>query len=100
MAGDVVSKEVCNKEHERVNERLDHHERWLGEHEIKIDGLQKSDATNTNEIKNLCTSIESQNKKMGSLSNAIWGLVAGIFLTLLGFVFWYIQSLPRGGVTP
>jgi hypothetical protein len=30
MAGDVVSKELCDKEHDRVNVRLHHHERWLG----------------------------------------------------------------------
>jgi len=91
-----VTKETCAKDHLRVDERLNGHENWLKDHEKKIDVLEKSDATNTNEIKNLCTSIESQNKRIGSLTNAIWGLVTGIFFVLLGFVFWYIQSLPRG----
>jgi tetrahydromethanopterin S-methyltransferase subunit B len=94
---DNVTKEGCEMKHKRVDERLDHHEGWLKDHEKKIDVLEKSDATNTNEIKNLCGSIESQNKRIGSLTNAIWGLVTGIFFVLLGFVFWYIQSLPRGG---
>lgn len=90
---DVYNKEACDRRHEQVKEKLEHHDRWLGEHEKKIDTLERSDATNTNEIKNLCKSIESQNKKMGSLTNAIWGLVTGIFFVLVGFFVWYVQSL-------
>lgn len=86
MAGDAYVKlEVCEKEHTRVNERLDHHERWLGEHEKKIDTLEKSDATNTNEIKNLCNRI-------GSQTTAIWGLVSAILMVLVGFFIWYVQN--------
>lgn len=92
---DVFNKEACEIRHTRIGERLDHHDKWLGEHEKKLDDLEKSDATNTNEIKNLCKSIESQNKKMGNLTNAIWGLVTGIFFVLVGFLIWYVQSLPR-----
>lgn len=82
---DVYVKEVCTKQHDRVDERLEHHERWLGEHEKKIDTLEKSDATNTNEIKNLCMQIGSQTK-------AIWGLVSAILLVLIGFFVWYVQN--------
>jgi len=92
---DIFNREGCDRRHERVNDKLIHHEKWLGEHEKKIDNLEKSDATNTNEIKNLCKSIESQNKKMGNLTNAIWGLVTGIFFVLVGFFVWYIQNLQR-----
>lgn len=92
---DVFNKEACERRHERVKDKLDHHDKWLGEHEKKLDKLEHSDATNTNELKNVCKSIESQNKKMGNLTNAIWGLVIGIFFALIGFLFWYIQSLPR-----
>jgi tetrahydromethanopterin S-methyltransferase subunit B len=92
---DIFNKEACESRHIQIKEKLDHHDRWLGEHEKKIDDLEKSDATNTNEIKNLCKSIDNQNKKMGNLTNAIWGLVVGLFLAMVGFLFWYIQSLPR-----
>jgi tetrahydromethanopterin S-methyltransferase subunit B len=92
---DEFNKEVCERRHEQVKEKLEHHDKWLGEHEKKIDILEKSDATNTNEIKNLCKGIENQNVKIGNLTNAIWGLVAGLFLAMVGFLFWYIQSLPR-----
>jgi len=92
MAEAHVNSEICKKIHERVDERLRHHERWLGEHEKKIDNLERSDAINVTEIKNLCKSIDSQSKKLSSLTKAIWGLVSGIFMLLLGFVIWYIQQ--------
>jgi hypothetical protein len=86
MADDAyVKSDICKKEHERVDERLNHHERWLGEHEEKIDALTRSDAANTNEIKNLCNRI-------GSQTTAIWGLVASIFMVLVGFFIWYVQN--------
>lgn len=88
-----VKAEVCDKVHRRVDERLEHHERWLGEHERKIDMLEKSDATKTTEIKNLCDSIKDQSKRLGKLTTAIWGLVTGIFMVLLGFFVWYVQQL-------
>ena len=78
-------QDVCAEKHKRVDERLNHHERWLGEHEGKIDTLEKSDATNTNEIKNLCSRI-------GSQTTAIWGLVGSIFMVLVGFFVWYVQN--------
>jgi len=95
-----VTEKNCNERHRAVDKEIKRHDGWLKEHEVKIDDLMKSDATNTNEIKNLCKGIENQNKRMGNLTNAIWGLVASVGLLLAGFVVWYIQSLPRGGATP
>jgi len=69
-----------------AHNRLNEHEKRLDDMDVKIDYLQKSDATNTNEIKNLCSQIGSQTK-------AIWGLVSSIGLMLAGFLIWYIQSL-------
>lgn len=87
--------DVCKEKHKAIDTELTRHEKWLDTHEQTLSALKTSDATNTNEIKNLCTSIKNQNERMGSLTNAIWGLTSGIFLILVGFVFWYIQSLAR-----
>jgi hypothetical protein len=84
---------LCAEKHKRVDERLDMHDDTLQDHSGRIVVLEKNDATNTNEIKNLCKSIESQSGRIGSLTNAIWGLVTGIFFALLGFFFWYIQNI-------
>ena len=90
-----VTEKNCNERHKAVDREIERHEKWLGEHEGKIDGLVKSDATNTNEIKNLCVSVDKQSKRIGGLTSAIWGLVSALLILLIGFVFWYIQSLPR-----
>lgn len=92
MDGNAVSKELCEKEHKSVKEKLDHHENWLGEHEKKIDALEKSDATNTNEIKNLCTGLDKQSQAINSQTKAIWGLVLSIISVLAGFFIWYVQT--------
>ncbi len=86
---------LCEEKHRSLNEKLDRHERMLMEHDDKIDVLTKSDATNTSEIKHLCNSIEAQNKKIGKLTNSIWGLVVSVMLVMTGFFIWYVQTLPR-----
>jgi hypothetical protein len=93
---DMVPENTCKERRISVDEKIQRHEKWLGEHEVKIDALEKSDATNTNEIKNLCKCIDIQNSRMGRLTTAIWGLVVSVFALLAGFFVWYIQSLPRG----
>lgn len=88
MESNVVSKELCEKEHKSVDERFDRHEKWLGEHEEKIDELQKSDVKNTTEIQNLC-------KQIADLVNTLRWLI-GILVVpfiggLIGFFFYAIQ---------
>lgn len=85
-------QDICAEKHKRVDERLDHHKGWLKEHEKKIDSLVASDATNTNEIKNLCSGLDRQSKAIGSQTKAIWGLVCSILFVLIGFFVWYVQN--------
>ena len=61
-----------------AHHRLDTFESKLGEHDDKIDCLEKSDATNTNEIKNLC-------KNIGDLVVTIKWLI-GIVISVIGIV--------------
>ena len=80
--------ELCNEKHKAIDEKFDRHEVWLSDHEKKIDRLDRSDATNTTAIENLC-------KQIGSQTKAIWGLVTVIMTTLLGFFIWYVQNIKR-----
>ena len=80
--------ELCKEKHKALDERIERHESWLGEHEKKIDRLDRSDATNTTAIENLC-------KQIGGQTKAIWGLVTSILFILLGFLIWYIQNLKK-----
>ena len=69
--GEAVQKENCDTKHVRVDEKLEHHEGWLKEHEKKIDSLKESDAVNTTKIDNLCG-------QLSGLTKAIWGLVCTV----------------------
>ena len=81
----VVEEKVCKKEHKRVDERLDHHEDWLGEHEKKIDILSEKSTENSTNIVNLC-------KQMGGLTKAIWGLVTIAGTALVGFFIYVVEK--------
>ena len=69
---------TCNERHIRIDARL-------GEHDVKLDTLEKSDARNTTKIDNLCD-------KMANLTRAIWGLVTVVFAALLSFFIWFVQQ--------
>jgi hypothetical protein len=81
-------KDLCTEKHRALDDKIARHEKWIGEHETKIDHLERSDAANTTQIDNLTKAIGSQTK-------AIWGLVSSIVVMLAGFLLWYIQSLPH-----
>lgn len=83
-----MDEAVCQEKHKRIDEKIQHHEGWLGDHERKIDRLDRSDATNTEAIGSLC-------KQMGGLTKAIWGLATAIASVGVGFFVWYVQTLGR-----
>ncbi len=84
-SNETVSKEACEKEHKRVDEKLSHHESWLGEHEKKIDVLSEKSTENSANIVNLC-------KQMGGLTKAIWGLVTIATTALVGFFIFVVEK--------
>lgn len=90
-----MDDQVCIEKHRRIDDKIKHHDDWLGEHEKKLDCLEKSDATNTNEIKNLCQQIGNQSDSIKGQTKAIWGLVTAIAGAGVSFFIWYVQSLGR-----
>lgn len=71
---------VCEM-HEELREQVRDHER-------RIAALEKADAEFAIRLENLC-------KKLEELTGWIKALVISIITTGMGFVIWYIQSLPR-----
>ena len=67
--------------HEEVREQL-------RDHEKRIVSLEKSDAEFAIRLQNLI-------EKIDSLTGWIKALVVSIITTGVGFIIWYIQSLPR-----
>ena len=60
----------------------------LRDHEKRIVALEKSDAEFAIKLQNLV-------EKIDGLTNWIKALVVSIITTGVGFIIWYIQSLPR-----
>jgi predicted nuclease with TOPRIM domain len=60
----------------------------LENHELRIQSLEKSDVKMNEQINNLI-------KELSSLTSWVKALVVSIFGTLVGFIIWYIQSLPK-----
>lgn len=71
---------VCTA-HEEVKEQL-------RDHEKRIVALEKADAEFAIKLQNLI-------EKIDSLTGWIKALVVSIITTGVGFIIWYIQSLPR-----
>lgn len=67
--------------HQEVKEQL-------RDHEKRIVALEKSDAEFAIRLQNLI-------EKIDSLTGWIKALVVSIISTGVGFIIWYIQSLPR-----
>ena len=67
--------------HQEVKEQL-------RDHEKRIVALEKADAEFAIRLQNLI-------EKIDSLTSWIKALVVSIISTGVGFVIWYIQSLPR-----
>ena len=67
--------------HEEIREQL-------RDHEKRIVALEKSDAEFAIRLQNLI-------EKIDSLTSWIKALVVSIISTGVGFIIWYIQSLPR-----
>ena len=72
--------QICGA-HEEIKEQLKDHEK-------RIVALEKSDAEFVIRLDHLLEKIES-------LTSWIKGLVFSIITVGVGFIIWYIQSLPR-----
>lgn len=88
-APEVVEVQGCIERHKRIDGILDGHERWLSDHEAKIDRLDRNDATNTAEIGGLCKQIK---ELVAILKWLIGILVTTILGSLVGFFFYAVQN--------
>lgn len=79
--------DLCKTKHLRVDERLNSHDAILLTHDQRIDLLERSEVRSDVRITNLCERIDS-------LISAIKWSMALVVTTLIGFVIWYIQSIP------
>lgn len=81
-------EKVCNERHKAIDQKITEHEKRLDEQEKELGGVLTASATNTADIKHLTKSLDA-------LTKALWGFITTIALTAVGFLIWYVQSLPR-----
>lgn len=87
-----MDDKLCELKHKTIEDKFNRHESWLCEHEEKIDKLSKSDATNTNEIKNLCKNISDL---VATIKWLIGIMVTIMGSSLVGFFIWYVQNIKK-----
>lgn len=68
--------------------KIKEHDEAIREHDRRLDKIEQETAEFRVHIKNLC-------KKIDELTGWIKALVLAIVGTSVGFLIWYIQSLPR-----
>ncbi len=83
MPGQFCGGDVMNtrEEHEEIREQL-------RDHEKRIVALERADAEFAIKLENLL-------EKIDNLTGWVKALVISIITAGVGFVIWYIQSLPR-----
>lgn len=96
---------VCEEKHKYVDAKLEEHDNRLSIHGGQIDELKNNQVRTETIVQRVCDQIsrlvdemsserESRHLEQKHLLWAIIGGFGGIIFFLLGFVFWYIQTIP------
>lgn len=79
---------ICKATHARIDERLAVHDSRINNHGDRLDKLEQYQSKSEVQIDNLCLQI----KALVITIRWAMGLIGS---SLVAFVIWYIQSLPR-----
>ena len=108
---------LCEKTHKGIDEKLNNHEQRLGVQADKIDKLENNQVRTEVIVQNLCDQIRAlvdtmktqqteqykqqqeqqaaQHKQQQAQLATLLGIAGTAIVILIGFVAWYIQSIPR-----
>jgi len=81
----MIEQAVCEMKHLRVDERLTGHDNDIKENCSRIDKLENSTTRTEVVVENLCNQIQS-------LVSIIKWFLCMLIVSLVGFLFWYIQT--------
>ena len=71
-----------------IVDTIKRHDEQIKEHDKRLDKVEQANVEFKVQIKNLC-------EKIAELTNWIKALFVAIVTASIGFLIWYIQSLPR-----
>ena len=81
-------EKVCAERHRHLDDKLIAHDQRFDNHEQRLDFLEKAQVRAEINTQNICTQVKS-------LTTVLWWLFGLTLTTGIGFIVWYIQSLPR-----
>lgn len=82
----MIEPVVCAEKHKRIDEKLREHEDQLEDHNKRIGDLEKYQSRAEQQVSQLCQQIKA-------LVKTLWWGIGLAASSLVGFFFWYIQSL-------
>lgn len=81
-------EKVCAERHRYIDDKLIAYDQRFDNHEQRIDFLEKAQVRAEINVQNVCSQVKA-------LTTALWWSFGLVLTTAIGFVIWYIQSLPR-----
>ena len=81
-------EKVCTERHKNIDATLKAHGQRFDNHEQRIDFLEKAQVRSETNVQNVCSQVKA-------LTTVLWWTFGLMFTTAVGFIVWYIQSLPR-----
>lgn len=84
--------EVCKKIHERVDEKLDDHDRMLSKHTDEIDTLKSSIKDINSENRETRVVMKDLCEDLTELTKTFRWFIALLLSSLIGFVFFIMQN--------
>lgn len=102
----MVENTLCIERHKAIDEKLDAHGRRIGVHGDRLDKLENSQTRTEVVVQNLCDQIKAlveamqaqqveQRQQQKEQTTRILGIASTTIVILLGFLIWYIQTIPR-----
>lgn len=79
---------ICKEKYEQIETQNAVQDKRLDNHGNRLDKLENDSVRTETIVKNLCDQLKS-------LTTALWWFVGVIVTAGIGFIVWYIQSIPR-----
>ena len=85
---DATFQAICKEKYEMVEKDNAIRDKRLDSHSDRLDRLEHTQVKTETIVQNLCNQLKG-------LITALWWFVGVTITTGLGFIIWYVQSIPR-----
>jgi len=85
---------LCDDRHKTLDKKLEEHDTFHDRHFEAVKDLEKEDVKHNQTIETICKGIERQNNRIRWLTTAIWTALVFVAAASLGFIIWFVQTIP------